>query len=276
MWLQEDHKYDIKAEIYSSGNNFLHRIAKSPNVARFIENLTSHLNDSPKLDVLRYDARGKTIANAVNSDGEMWLEILVTRGDDRALDLALSPHRKFSWELCNFRDIIKRPIHCAQQKGNQTTRLILSSFELRWKMKELYNSICQSYNETEEQLFQRDGLSPLCGPDATLNGKRFVRFFRDWEEDANLDYDVFGRVVKNGFSRAFEIFYSVNEAWFLTHEYHITLNDDNDQYIQPEISSEDESETILGDLVTACIVGKSESWFRHGLGEKHRYFRDVL
>ena len=265
----------------SSGNNFLHRIAKSANAVRFIEKLVSHIDDDPKLDMINqnYSLRPRKvfITNAVNSDGQTWLEILVNKEDVRAFDLALSPRYRFSWQICIYRcGKLDSLMQCVQHGGNKTMKLILESFELRQKMKILYDSLYNCFDETEDEWFKRDGTrNTLCGPDATLNAEHFIRFIRDWRDHAELDYSVFSTVVKKGFSKTFELLYSVSDALFWNQKDSIPLNEDYGQYIQPEISSYAKSKTIFADLLTICILGEYESWSEHESFEKQRYFRDV-
>ena len=280
LWLQENYDYDIHTNIDSSGNNFLHRIAKSSNAARFIEQLIFHMNDESRIDVLAFTRGGfrKHITNALNSDGHIWIEILVNKGNVRALDLALSPHHKFSWDMCLYcSDIIGPLNNFSRQQKNHTATLIINSFHARCEMSQLYSSICHSSSdEKENELFQCDGLSVLCGTRPNLYAEQFIRFYHDWKNIANLNHSVFTTVVKRGYSRIFELFYSVNDAWFWNEEDRIWLNEENDQFIQPEISSDVDSETILIDLTTICIIGESQSWFKHELFEKQMYFRNVM
>ena len=280
MWLQEDYNYNIHTTIDPSGNNFLHRIAKSSNAARFMEKFTSNLNEESKIDVFEFGVGGfrKHITNAVNSDGHIWIEVLVNEGNVRALDLALSPHHKFSWDMCLYRSDINEPLlHFSRQQENQMAKLIIDSFHVRCKMSQLYSSICHSSSdEKENELFQCDGLSVLCGTRPNLYAYQFIRCYHDWKNIANLNHSVFTTVVKRGYSRIFELFYSVNDAWFWNEEDRIWLNEENDQFIQPEISSDVDSETILIDLTTICIIGESQSWFKHELFEKQMYFRNVM
>ena len=278
MWLQEDFKYDIHTKVDSTGDNFLHRIAKSANASRFIEKLTSHIDDDPKLDVNGITGlrRKEVITNATNSDGQTWLEILINRGDVRALDLALSPRRKFSWSTCIYRcGKIDPFMNCVEQRGDQIIKLIVSSSEFRQRMKMMYDSIHMCYVESEEKLLGEDRMSPLCGPDAALNAKQLIRFINDWKNHTDLDYNIFHKIVKMGFSKLFGLFYPIAKDSFWGGEHFIDLNDDHNQFIQPEISSNTEREGIWADLMTVCIIGQCKTLYRHDFYEKHKYFRTI-
>jgi hypothetical protein len=98
-WLENDCKFSLKGVKDEDGNNFLHMIAKSPLAARFIRKAgkmaLSHGNQDIRVKLLD---RGYYPTKELNNNGEIWLQILVHRGDVKALDAAFSPHHGLGWE----------------------------------------------------------------------------------------------------------------------------------------------------------------------------------
>lgn len=276
MWLQNEYNFDMNSVTDSSGNNFLHQIAKSENAARFIEKLVSR-SGNPHFDVAHAHIESdKLMTEGVNFDGQTWLEILVNKRDLRALDVALSPRHELSWSLQNV-DIEKfqKLQDCVFQHEDERLKLIVDSFSDRCRMNEQYYTICSNGWESEDDIFALESTRCFGWSDAALYAGDFVRFLHDWKD--RVPYPtVVTKVLQRGATRLFELFYSANKGLFWNAMDLVFLNDDNNEYIQPEISSDFDREAVASDFITICVVGQPlHPYSDIHLSTKRRYFRCV-
>lgn len=206
------------------------------------------------------------MTNARNSDGMTWLEILVIRGDSRSLDVALSPKRSFSWKLRlpGLLDwsVISSLEERAQRQRDPIILLIIETHDHLCDMKQKY---VNSFWETEEDLFGKDEFMFRANDengnafnDFKTNATRFFRFVHDWGGTNHLPVNVLSCLVRKGCHIYFKLlFEQVDKSWFFVGEDRIQPNNDDDSYIQPELSSDSEMAMLHATFFTICLIGES-------------------
>ncbi|KAL9187499.1 hypothetical protein ACHAXT_001602 [Thalassiosira profunda] len=268
LWLQKDCNVDVLGILDEEGNNILHQMASTSNAERFIHEAgrmsfaNSHQN---QLDFMGGKAR---VAGAQNEAGETWLDILVRRGDTRALDRALSPNFGLGWELSYTFYFDAKNLQSLSSaiadKGDPTMKLIYESFaRFRMLQNQCFAIRCINGRDTsEDEVFKNESMAVLRGPDALapIHAKRLVRWFHDWRGSSNhLDRFPFAPLVTGGLPRLFELIFDAEDDMLANHEYMLWSRENRDEYIQPELieaPNGDFNNCIDGDLITACIIGE--------------------
>ena len=129
-WLQFDCDINVQHTVDSRGNGLLHQIAMHPHALRFIKTVVKIESNEVKvdesLDIRRFTSR-------LNNDGKSWLEILVVRGDVKALDAALSPIQGLGstilqWNVWFKSEALQVLQDAIEKSGDHMMQLIIDSF----------------------------------------------------------------------------------------------------------------------------------------------------
>jgi hypothetical protein len=240
--------------IDSAGNNLLHQVTiHSIDAARFIEKLATQISEgkTPHLDVgNRYNYPKDPLTNAINSDGQTWLEILVDKGDVRSLDLALSPNRRFACDITQSAKYINISSlkDCIQRTGHPIMQLIVDTFDVIFDMQQI---LCSVIRGTAKEQFTSECMMPV-------QVAKFVRFVCDWKKRKHFD-DPLSLTVKRGHPDLFKLFQNVDKR-FWNDTTCVPRNEDRNEYIQPELSSELFSGVDWVDVSNyiACVIGFGE------------------
>ncbi|KAL7543061.1 hypothetical protein ACHAXR_012566 [Thalassiosira sp. AJA248-18] len=277
-WLQHDRRINILHAQDDAGNNLLHKIASSSNATRFIKDAgkASSIDPAPdwKLDITNLRDE---LSNSLNKNGETWLQVLVRRGDVKALDAALSPNCGLAW--CLSYDYAFRKDQLAllagsiRDSGEATMQCILDSFlsfrKLNQQCHEIQNYYRQSEADLLQKVFRGEDVAFQHDNDALHeadldHAKSLTRFFLDWHEQPgfNLGGNPFSSLVQKGFLHLFSILYEANDSLFLNESYRIWSKEDRGEYLQPELCSllldgpaYETYDCLEVDVFGACIIG---------------------
>mmetsp|Transcript_39959 Transcript_39959/g.83924 ORF Transcript_39959/g.83924 Transcript_39959/m.83924 type:complete len:415 (-) Transcript_39959:213-1457(-) len=266
-WLKRDWNFDILNAKDSKGNNFLHSIAESKHAARFFEkagevSLRGDRNRPDwKLDLHGFDNQSLF---ASNNDGENWLQVLVRRGDDRALDFALSPFTGFAWEIAYE---ISLPLSAMDElsvsiknSGDIVMQCIYDSFvafrTMFWQC-----SWGNFRRASREELLQNESMAGYRGDGASKHAEQVARFYIDWGNyyGCQLTINPFTSLVENGYFDIFSLLYHADERLFLNEVYRIPSKEDRNDYIQPQLcpltNDHMSYDWLEFDIYTCLIVG---------------------
>ena len=285
-WLQHECKIDIIHLKDEQENNLLHKIASSEHATRFIREAgrIHHMVDAPdwKLNLADFDAK---LINGQNKEGLTWLQILVKRGDVKALDAALSPHCGLAWELAQIYGIRDEGFSSLEKSVKESNDVIMeqvfdsfASFRAPFQQS---TSIKHIYGDSEEDLFKKDSMHLFQGRDALLNAKRLARFFKDWK-GYNKDFqnNPFTNIVARGFFSLFKLLYEADETVFYHKEYNLSSQEDMNEYIQPELLVDWKEAPYFrdADIWTACTIGNNGFFHAYHAKEntnRHRYLNSI-
>jgi len=286
-WLQHDCGIDMINLKDEQGNNLLHKIASSEHATRFIRE-AGRLNNTKqppdwKLNLTDYDTN---LMNSQNNNGDTWLQILVKRGNVKALDTALSPHCGLAWELAHFIGIRDNEFSSLEKSVKESKDVIMQqvfdSFVAFRTPYQQCNTVKHMYGDSEEDLFKRDSMHPLQGTDALLNAKRLTRFFNDWQgyNKSFFDDNPFTNIVGHGFSSLFKLLYDADETMFIHKEYSLSSQEDMNEYIQPELLVDWEDAPYFrdADIWTACTIGNNvffHSYHAKDHTKRYSYLRSI-
>lgn len=262
LWLQEDCDINVLRIRDESGNNLLHMIAKSPNAIHFIRDagyysITASKNESGRLHLTGHD---NNLLKMQNNDGEIWLQILVRRGDVKSLDVALSPQSGFAWDLLYTLGDEERQLLATSIKEAKVPLMqcIMDSSVSFQTLYDQFNMLIYSGKKlSTQQVFP--------GDDAYRGAKLLARFFYDWQNSSAGRIDGSNRnfttLVGDGVFELFELLYEADHRLFPKEEetYFVYSNEDNSEFIQPELAvsrREDQDDWLDVDMFTACILGK--------------------
>ena len=218
---------------------------------------------------LKLTDRDAKLINSQNKEGLTWLQILVKRGDVKALDAIFSPHRGLAWDLSLYaidEDGFALLKHSVQESNDITMQQIFDSFVSFRRYRRLCTSIEHILpSSTEEKLLENDRspLHLLQGTDAPEYAKRLTRFFNDWHGyNGHLEDNPFCRLAGYGFSTIFKLLYEADETVFGNIEYSLKSKEDMSEYIQPELLVDWEEAPFIrdADVWTACTIGKTLWW----------------
>jgi len=264
-WLEHYCNINIRLIKDDSGNNLIHKIASSSYATRFIKEAgrVNFINPRPDWDLRLFDS-DLILSNSLNTDGETWLQILVRRGDVKALDAALSPHCGLAWVLmfpCYFdKDKLALFADSIRDSGSAIMQCIFDSF-VSFRS---FNEQCQKIQFQfipEDDLLQQDSMTVFRGENAFHHAQLLVRFFLDWRSHSNgkLSTNPFTSLIKKGSFNLFSLLYDANDRLFLDETYRLFSNEDRNEYIQPELTTapDDDShyEPLQADICMACIIG---------------------
>eukprot|EP00985_Skeletonema_marinoi_P014014 scaffold7020_cov141-Skeletonema_marinoi.AAC.9 len=270
-WLQHDCDVDVLSMRDDSGNNLLHQIAKSTNATRFIREVgRSNCIESEKL-MLDLMAIGNNLHHELNNGGELWIQSLITRGDSKALDAALSPHHGFAWNLCDILSpdriqLLEKSVH---ESEDVLMRCIFDSFLSFRALYQQFNLYFRYFGFcTEDQILDNQNAA-FWSDDANQSAKSLVRFCRDWcqhpsKKVVDLYHSCATEIVVRGSFRLFKLFYEADEDGFRRHVYNVKSKEDRGEYIQSELyelkdeGSKECDMNIEVDIFNACIIGRSE------------------
>ncbi|KAL7456712.1 hypothetical protein ACHAWC_009869, partial [Mediolabrus comicus] len=251
-WLQNDCKFSLKGVKDEGGNNFLHMIAKSPFAARFIRKAgsmsLSNSNGDVEVKLMDY---GYFPTKELNNNGEIWLQILVHRGDVKALDAAFSPHHGLGWkDLLFYEDQLQLVAESIKKANNPIMECIFNSYVSFRKLYTQYNALSGfSFRETEEQQFDKQEMAIFKGDDAEEAARRLTRFYLDWKDypPRKLNNGKFMHLAQKGWSRLFRLLYGADQR--LWDKSAIAAIGDYGHW-------EQEGEGVTVDVFTACILGE--------------------
>lgn len=290
-WLQHECNIDIIHPKDDQGYNLLHKIASSEHATRFIKEAGRiRLMENPpdwKLDLTDFDAK---LINTQNKEGLTWLQILVKRGDVKALDAALSPHCGLAWELALFYGISDSGFSLLKDTIQE-----VESGEKKIIMQQVLDSFasfrtqfqqCKTTEwilvDSEEDLFKRDSMHLLQGTDAPEHAKRLTRFFNDWKglHPEFLQNNPFMRIAGAGYFTIFKLLYEADETFFIHKEYRLQSKEDMSEYIQPELLVDWEEAPYFrdADIWTACTIGNHGSFHAYHAKDhikRHYYLRSI-
>lgn len=246
------------------GNNLFHKIASSPNAAGFFEvwGEVSSMRPMPSWRLgIRDRAHNRRLTNLPNADGETWLQILVRRGDVRALDAALSPHNGLAWMI--FRDEFDQLSVSINNSGHAIMQCIFDSFiKFRDLLKQYMALDFIGTVSSEEELLQHETFAVFCGEGASHHAKVLCRFYRDWRHHRCGELELCSSVtslVGHGFFRLFSLLCDAGDWLFLNETYRSWSKEDRKEYIQPELSPDTNDfssyDCLEVDIFDACIIG---------------------
>ena len=286
-WLQHDCNVNILQIKDESRNNILHKIASSDHATRFIKEAgrVSKLDPSPnwKLNLTDYDTN---LINSQNNNGNTWLQILVMRGDVKALDAVLSPHCGLAWDLAHIIGIRDDEFSSLEKSVKESNDVIIKqvfdSFVVFRTPYQQCNAIKHMHCNSEEDLFKSGLMHLLQGTDALLNAKRLTRFFNDWQgyNKSFFDDNPFTNIVGHGFSSLFKLLYDADETAFIHKDYSLWSQEDMNQYIQPELLVDWEDAPYFrdADIWTACTIGNNGYFHAYEANDnikRHYYLRSI-
>lgn len=285
-WIQHECKIDIIHLKDDQGNNLLHKIALSEQATRFIKEAgrIRHMEDAPdwKLDLTDFDAE---LINGQNKEGLTWLQILVKRGDCKALDVVFSPHCGLGWELALSYGIDEDGLlslkESVQESNNVIMRQVFDSFFVFRTCFQQCNAVKYVLSKTEDELFKKESMHLLQGTDASLYAKRLTRFFKDWK-GYNKDFqnNPFTKIVGAGFFSLFKLLYEADETVFNHKEYSLPSQEDMNEYIQPELLVDWKEAPCIrnADIWTACTIGNNVFFHAYHAKDntnRHDYLRSI-
>jgi len=291
-WLQHECNIDMINLKDEQENNLLHKIASSEHAMRFIREAgrLCNMEEPPdwKLNLTDFDAE---LINGQNKDDLTWLQILVKRGDVKALDAVLSPHCGLAWELAlnygisdNGVSLLNNTIQEVEsgEKKNVMQQVVNSFASFRTLFQQCKATEWISSSNAEEDLFKRDSMHLLQGTDAPLNAKRLTRFFNDWQgyNKSFLDDNPFRNLVGRGYFSLFKLLYETDETAFIHKEYSLWSQEDMNQYIQPELLVDWEEAPFFrdADIWTACTIGNNGCFHAYDAKDhikRHTYLRSI-
>eukprot|EP00984_Skeletonema_dohrnii_P000128 scaffold38_cov113-Skeletonema_dohrnii-CCMP3373.AAC.2 len=269
-WLQHDCDVDVLSTRDDSGNNLLHQIAKSSNATRFIKEVgRSSCIKSEKL-MLDLMAIGNNLHHELNNGGELWIQSLITRGDAKALDAALSPHCGFAWNLCDILSpdriqLLEKSVH---ESEDVLMRCIFDSFLSFHALYQQFNLYFRYFGFCTEEQILDDQNAAFWGDDANQSARSLVRFCRDWFLHSSKKvvdlYSCATEIVVRGSFRLFKLFYEADKGGFWHHVYNVKSKEDRGEYIQHElyelkdVGSKECDMNIEVDIFKACIIGRRD------------------
>ena len=256
LWLEKDCGIEVLHMNDSDENNILHRIAATLHASDFIREAKRMENIDEKLHF--NDTR---LTCGLNNMGQTWLDILVQRGDTKALDVALSRRVGFGWEMQCLQGIKRALLESSiTESGNVIMKCIFDSFVSFQNLMEQYSSFRYDSEHTEDELLKKESMAVFRGDSALQHAKLLTRFISDWRgcTDRVSSFPLL-RLVERGFSKLFKLFFEANKNMFLEKDVYPTWsNEDRNDYIQPELAPHMEDcssyECIYVDLFTACIM----------------------
>lgn len=215
-------------------------------------------SNDPHLDVKGSGQNKQNLLNATNSDGKIWLEILVDKGDARSFDLALSFNRELSWYYCMWdNDGFKLLKECVSEKNDHTFQTIFDGYEHIRNIFKIYHGVAYRSDGTEDELLATDNFTLLRQEDeAKTIAARLMQFVDDWESSEYLRKDFILRLAEKGFSQLFRLFYDANKTVFWEGRIFIYSIEDKGEYIQPELSIYDHENDKMfeaGLLEQSCL-----------------------
>ena len=269
-WLQHDCNIDARLVKDKHGNNFLHMIANSPFVSRFIRRagrngLYQENQNNVKLDF--YTDSFENMAFGLNSNGEVWLQLLVQKGDVKALDTALSPHCGLAWDYFFEDKVVELLAASVKESKNQMMLCIFDSFVTFRIILDQLNALQCIHKDSEDEQLQDKRLSVFKGADAKRAAKLLTRFCRDWNDRLSknpmIKY-IFRNLVKKGMFRLFQLLYEEDRGLFEADDY-CRSNEDRQQFIQEELRtiSEEDNESIVTNIFSACVLGNHRTYLHH-------------
>ena len=294
-WLQHDCRIDVLHFIDENGNNLLHKIACSPNAARFIKEAmkVSKMNPTPKwaLDIqytkVEEASQGKYLTTALNNSGESWLQILVRRGDSHSLDAALSPNVGLAWMFASLYAFGETVLDLLAEAVKNSRNVIMQCIFDSFISSRVYNLQCNAigscFQAREDDLLQMESMIVFQGDDASHHAKRLARFITDWQEHCTHERwtveGVYDNIISNGFSRLFTLLCDADSSLFLNQNYRQWSKEDRNEFIQPELSpikdgSRSSYDCLDVDITMACIIGSDGNMSRIGDG-RHDYFSEL-
>ncbi|MGB2403605.1 MAG: hypothetical protein ACPIA7_09365, partial [Akkermansiaceae bacterium] len=219
-WLQYDWGVDVLKFKDTDGNNILHKIAMSDHATYFIREARRHkdLKVEERLDVMNSFRNELRLTVSLNSKGETWLQILVQRGDTKALDTALSPNVGFGWDLCYQTRFPSEHVQllkqCIVEHGNALMGCILDAFLTFQTLWEQYGVFrCRP---SEEESLKNQCMSVFIGENALHHAKLLVQFILDWQEGSDEIWrNPLLDLASAGSSRLFQLFFEANGSMFL-------------------------------------------------------------
>jgi hypothetical protein len=268
-WLENDCKFSFKGVTDEDGNNFLHMIAKSPFASRFIKKAGKmegcYGEEYVKVTMSDFGFRP---SKELNNNGEIWLQILVLRGDVKALDAAFSPHHGLGYATWLFgHNELQLVGDSITGANNRIMECIFSAYTFFRNSYTQFKALVYSSAKTEEELFgEQTELAIFTGDGAEEAAKRLTRFYYDWKgnptKELNTDVFKFIHLAQKGWFHLFRSLYeadrSVFEADCATHS-----NADKQQFIHKELRDKAASkyelqEEVTVDIFHACILGKQD------------------
>ena len=284
-WLQKKCNIDVVTIKDERGNNFLHQMAQSGHITRFIREVGMACCDGemePILDLIR-SCDEEPLHSELNNDGETWIQVLVKRRDVKALDAALSTHCGFAWDLCGPEglptDVIDSLAKSVRESGDPMMKCIFDSFVSFRKIYEQFWKLNFCLVKTEEEVLSSEELAVYreINETAKKSAEVLTQFCRDWCDHpsnrvARIRHQCGDEIILNGCFRLFQLFYENELEWFRYDTYKVKSKEDRSEYIQRQLCDyqwwkyDDNDENIF----TACIVG-SDEFYRLQRRDKWEY-----
>ena len=262
LWLQHDCDVDVLHLKDEAGNNLLHMIAQSKHAALFIRE-AARMKDLLR-DNLQYEDRKLLVLDhydnnlilGLNESGEVWLQILMRRGNSKAVDAAFSPYHRFAWELMSEYDYDDTNLPQSlgtliDESKDPLLKHIFDSFVAARKLRGQYTGLkCPNRNPV---------LDMIKGESAEHNAKVLSRFCLDWKYHiCSQGQSAFAQVhslLSIGHFELFRLLYEAEPRLFDGRNNSV-LNEDRGQFIHPQLGDIVKRNAVVGsDIIYACVLG---------------------
>lgn len=245
----------------------MHQIASSDNAASFLHKAAYRYSVLAKslLNIMRWKF-GKSEVSMVeeeNKNGQTWLEILVSRGNIKAVDACLSPKNGLAWKMIShgITDYeIESLWECVINSKNVHIIAILKEFIKLKDGKRMYDLLINDRDQTEEALLANEELASI--KDSSENRKKFIQLCQDVgaHHQARMRRNIFLHFIQRGFVKLFRMFFEDNRERFINFTYQAYSRVNQQEYIQPELSTFHDTYPHLNegvDIISTTIIGGS-------------------
>ena len=212
----------------------------------------------------KYGKNSVSMVEERNKYGQTWLEILVSRENVKAFDAALSPKHGLAWKMISHGitdDKIESLRACVINSRNVHINSIFQAFIKLKDGRRKYDLLIGDRGEhTEEALLANEELASI--KDSSENRRKFIQLCQDVGDhhQARMGMNIFLYFIQQGFVKLFQMFFEDNRERFINFTYHAHSRVNQQEYIQPELSTFHDSYPHLDegvDIISATIIGGS-------------------
>jgi len=202
----------------------------------------------------------------------------------KAFDAAFSPKHGLAWKMISHGlpdDKIESLRACVNNSRNVHINSIFQAFIKLKDGRRMYDLL--SRNHTEEALLANEELASI--KDSSENRKKFIQFCQDVGDhhQARMGMNIFHHFIQEGFVKLFRMFFEDNRERFINFTYHAHSRVNQQEYIQPELSTFHDTYPHLNegvDILSATIIGGSGHVpsgcdREEGIKRKSRYFEEL-